>query len=217
MPRSQPCYLKRRNVIYTSKTSFLERLKEIRDAHTQNDRCYITKPDYISDLKDFLEDFYCDSERIFAIHNIDDCQFFVEKSPDHRTHCVYIESNGRSDDFSTSTNGFNPPSEKAKFSQACAFILIPLKQERKREKLQEQGLLGNLNDYELIHKLPVWGEIIDQFIEKYHLAKKLNEVISDNMQGNNAPVFKDEYKTLNSEFMQFYCELSLEYELIPAK
>lgn len=211
MPRSQPCYLKRRNITYSSKKEFLERLKEIRDKYTQSNKCYIKDLEDISDLKDFLEDFYCDKERILSIHNIETCQFFVWKSPDYRTHCIYIETGSRYDDFSTSK--FQAPSEKSKFSQACSYILVAKKQTLKQKKMNEQGLSGNLSDYELIHKSPVWGEIIDQFIEKNHLAKKLSEVISDGMQGNNAPVFKDEYNYLNQDFLEFYDSLELEYEL----
>ena len=79
--------------------------------------------------------------------------------------------------------------------------------------MQELGLVGNLNDYELNHKSPGWGEIVDQFILKKNLSKILGDVISDDTQGNNAPVFKDEYSNLNQEFLDFYDSLDLEYEL----
>lgn len=211
MPRPQPCYLKRRNITYPTKTAFLQRMEEIRNSHASNGRCYIENPEYIADLKDFLEDFYSDAERILSKHDIDNCKFFVQESPNYSTPCIYIESNEVADDFSTSK--FNPPSEKAKFSQACSYILIPNKREIKRKKFEELGLIGNLNNYELIHKNPSWGEIIDQFILKKNLSEILGNVISDDTQGNNAPVFKDEYSNLNQEFLDFYDSLDLKYEL----
>ena len=211
MPRGKPCYLKRRNITYPTKTAFLQRMEEIRNYHASNGKSYIENPEYIADLKDFLEDFYPDVERLLSKHDIDNCKFFVQKSPNYSTPCIYIESNGVADDFSTSK--FNPPSEKAKFSQACSYILIPKKQTIKKMKMQELGLVGNLNDYELNHKSPGWGEIVDQFILKKNLSKILGDVISDDTQGNNAPVFKDEYSNLNQEFLDFYDSLDLKYEL----
>ena len=211
MAIGKPCYLKRRNVTYPTKTKFLQRMEEIRNSHASNGKYYIENPEYIADLKDFLEDFYSDVERILSKHDIDNCEFFVQKSPNYSTPCIYIESNGVADDVSTSK--FNPPSEKAKFSQACSYILIPKKQTIKKMKMQELGLVGNLNDYELNHKSPGWGEIVDQFILKKNLSKILGDVISDDTQGNNAPVFKDEYSNLNQEFLDFYDSLDLKYEL----
>ena len=211
MPIGKPCYLKRRNITYPTKTAFLQRMEEIRTSHASNGKCYIENPEYIADLKDFLEDFYSDVERILSTHDIDNCKFFVQKSPNYSTPCIYIESNGVADDFSTSK--FNPPSEKAKFSQACSYILIPKKWEIKRQKFEESDLIGDLNNYELIHQNPSWGEIVDQFILKKNLSEILGNVISDDTQGNNAPVFKDEYSNLNQEFLDFYDSLDLEYEL----
>lgn len=211
MPIGKPCYLKRRNITYPTKTVFLQRMEEIRNSHASNGKCYIENPEYIADLKDFLEDFYSDVERILSTHDIDNCKFFVQKSPNYSTPCIYIESNGVADDFSTSK--FNPPSEKAKFSQACSYILIPKKWEIKRQKFEESDLIGDLNNYELIHQNPSWGEIVDQFILKKNLSEILGNVISDDTQGNNAPVFKDEYSNLNQEFLDFYDSLDLEYEL----
>lgn len=211
MARGKHCYLKRRNATYPTKTKFLQRMKEIRNSHASNGKCYIENPEYIADLKDFLEDFYSDVERILSKHDIDNCKFFVQKSPNYSTPCIYIESNGVADDVSTSK--FNPPSEKAKFSQACSYILISKKQTIKKMKMQELGLVGNLNDYELNHKSPGWGEIVDQFILKKNLSEILGNVISDDTQGNNAPVFKDEYSNLNQEFLDFYDSLDLKYEL----
>ena len=211
MAIGKPCYLKRRNVTYPTKTKFLQRMEEIRNSHASNGKYYIENHEYIPDLKDFLEDFYSDVERILSKHDIDNCKFFVQKSPNYSTPCIYIESNGVADDVSTSK--FNPPSEKAKFSQACSYILIPKKQTIKKMKMQELGLVGNLNDYELNHKSPGWGEIVDQFILKKNLSEILGNVISDDTQGNNAPVFKDEYSNLNQEFLDFYDSLDLKYEL----
>lgn len=211
MAKGIPCYCKRRDVTYSTKTKFLKRMEEIRKSHASNGKCYIKNPEHIADLKDFLEDFYSDVERILSKHDIDNCKFFVQKSPNYSTPCIYIESNGVADDVSTSK--FNPPSEKAKFSQACSYILIPKKQTIKRIKMQEMGLVGNLNDYELNHKSPVWGEIVDQFILKKNLSEILGDIISDDTQGNNAPVFKDEYSNLNQEFLDFYDSLNLKYEL----
>ena len=211
MARGKPCYLKRRNVIYPTKTAFLQRMKEIRNSHISDEKCYINNLEYVADLKDFLEDFYPDVERILSTHDIDNCKFFVQKSPNYSTPCIYIESNGVADDFST--NKFNPPSEKAKFSQACSYILIPKKREIKKQKFKESDLIGDLNNYELIHQNPFWGEIVDQFILKKNLSEILGDVISDDTQGNNAPVFKDEYSNLNQEFLDFYDSLDLKYEL----
>lgn len=211
MARGKPCYLKRRNITYPTKNAFLQRMKEIRNSHASNGKCYIENPEYIADLKDFLEDFYSDVERILSKHDIDNCKFFVQKSPNYPTPCIYIESNGVADDVSTSK--FNPPSEKAKFSQACSYILIPKKREIKRQKFKESDLIGDLNNYELIHQNPSWGEIVDQFILKKNLSEILGDVISDDTQGNNAPVFKDEYSNLNQEFLDFYDSLDLKYEL----
>ena len=211
MAKGIPCYCKRRDVTYSTKTKFLKRMEEIRKSHASNGKCYIKNPEHIADLKDFLEDFYSDVERILSKHDFDNCKFFVQKSPNYSTSCIYIESNGVADDFSTSK--FNPPSKKAKFSQACSYILIPKKQTIKIIKMQEMGLVGNLNDYELNHKSPVWGEIVDQFILKKNLSEILGDIISDDTQGNNAPVFKDEYSNLNQEFLDFYDSLNLKYEL----
>ena len=211
MARGKPCYLKRRNVTYPTKDTFLQRIKEIRDSHISNRRCHIENPEYIADLKDFLEDFYSDVERILSKHDFDNCKFFVQKSPNYSTSCIYIESNGVADDVSTSK--FNPPSKKAKFSQACSYILIPKKREIKRQKFKESDLIGDLNNYELIHQNPSWGEIVDQFILKKNLSEILGDVISDDTQGNNAPVFRDKYSNLNQEFLDFYDSLDLKYEL----
>lgn len=211
MAKGIPCYCKRRDVTYSTKTKFLKRMKEIRKSHASNGKCYIKNPEHIADLKDFLEDFYSDVERILSKHDIDNCKFFVQKSPNYSTPCIYIESNGVADDVSTSK--FNPPSEKAKFSQACSYILIPKKREIKRQKFEESDLIGDLNNYELIHQNPSWGEIVDQFILKKNLSEILGNVISDDTQGNNAPVFKDEYSNLNQEFLDFYDSLNLKYEL----
>lgn len=211
MARGKPCYLKRRNVAYPTKTKFLQRMKEIRNSHISNEKYYINNHEYVADLKDFLEDFYPDVERLLSKHDIDNCRFFVQKSPNYSTPCIYIEYNGVADDFSTSK--FNPPSEKAKFSQACSYILIPKKREIKRQNFKESDLIGDINNYELIHQNPSWGEIVDQFILKKNLSEILGDVISDDTQGNNAPVFKDEYSNLNQEFLDFYDSLDLKYEL----
>ena len=211
MAKGIPCYFKRRDVTYPTKTKFLKRMEEIRKSHASNGKCYIENPEHIADLKDFLEDFYSDVERILSKHDIDNCKFFVQKSPNYSTPCIYIESNGVADDFSTSK--FNPPSEKAKFSQACSYILIPKKWEIKRQKFEKSDLIGDLNNYELIHQNPSWREIVDQFILKKNLSEILGNVISDDIQGNNAPVFKDEYSNLNQEFLDFYDSLDLKYEL----
>ena len=207
---SKTYYLKTRDVYYTTQKSFKNRLQKIRDEH-KTER-YISNPDYIADLQDFLEDYHPSKEFFINNYDIRNCHFFVSKSPDYqRNYSLYIQDDEKQNSFSVEK--FSETSTLANFSQACSFILQNKKLEKKLQLMTENNLSGNPSDYQLIHVSPKFNEIINQFIQKYNLREILSDVVSENGLGNNAPFFNEKYQYLKDEFLKFYDSLDLEYEL----
>lgn len=216
-------FFKRRGYEFPTRTACEEHLKQMREKYNNGaEKSYVTEIDDITDLKDFLEDYYGlvhleDFKEIKADYLLDGCKFYLAKSKEHNNYCFYIEMNGKSRDFKTSRFCSHPPTDKQNFSKCCRFIIErKYDKERKKEKLEElkqQGSFDSSKEYTLHLVKPTWGRIVNDFIAEYQLSDKLADIITPNGSGNEIPEFLSEYQFLEQKFLEFFKQKNPVHEL----
>lgn len=203
MSRSKPHYLKTRNITFKTKEKFKNHLKTIRQRAEQNSGGIVKEVDDILDLKDFIQD-YCDkSEHIQEKFDLDNCKFVVKNSPEYPTKCLFIICNNSEEQISTEKFG-NPPTPLQNFRSFCTFVIGNYKKFIREKLTEEQG--KSFTELDLWHEKPTSKQIVDEFLVIHNLHDRLEQVISPNNLGNNAPYLLPEYKYLEKEFLDFYTE-----------
>lgn len=204
-------FLKRTEQTYKTQQALSKELKNIRGSYQVGED--ITDETHCMILRDYIEDIHPDSNEILDGFLIDECQFYFGKSEDYRTKCFYITNGEGKRSFSTTK--FSAPSAKANFSQRCSYIIQEIKRDKKEDIIEEKGLQGGTEAYNLHHKQPRFSEIVNIFIVENQLTNHLKETISENGKKINAPEFVDKYEYLNEAFVVFYEKImpSLDYKI----
>ncbi|MFU2076317.1 hypothetical protein [Gallibacterium anatis] len=211
MSREKKYYLSRNDVFYESQKKLKERLRSIRNKYKDTEMT-INDPTDINDLKDYIECYYPDSQRILNRFDLENSNFIVKESPDYNTKCFYISDENGKQHFSIEK--FSKPTPLANFKQSLAFSIMDIKREIKKKEIIENGQFGN--DCELHHKKPNFNQIINNFMKKYNILESdLLEIVSDNNSGNNVPKIKIE--EIKKNFLEYYQEnyKHYQYELKP--
>lgn len=212
--------LKTNNRFFTTQKSFVEHLKSIR-VFGENNNGKIDNEEYVNDLIDYIQDYHNDSVQIQREYDLDHCEFFVDfptmRWKGRQTEkCIWIR------DISNSSKlreiGINPrafcnqPMPEQNFRSLCNVIIRNLKYEIRKREADKNG--KSVSEVNLWHKFPTTKQIIDEFISIHNLEDKLEQVISSNGLGNNVPYLLDDYKYLENEFLNFYCQKhGIRYEL----
>lgn len=210
------------NNIFKSETAFLKHLKYIRDTANINPNGVVLDKNHINELKDFIQDYYCDRENILSKFDLNNCEFFVALPPQPRNShkCLWIkEKNGnQKQHFSTTKNGLIEPTPFDNFYRFCTNQLIPIKLQLRDYFTNQLNL--SYDAFDLWHKQPKTKQLVIEFINLKEIHDKLEKVISPNGLGNNVPYLMLGYEHLKQDFIDFYQQkvaLGLNFELKPRK
>lgn len=201
MPMSY--FLPRSEVNFSSQTDFKNYLNSMRRKYEAMPLKVISEPFERNVLLDFIENFHNDREMITEQFNLDNCEFYVDVSPNYsQTKCFYLRDKDNVEhkrQFSVTV--FSAPSDRTNLAKRCSYLISELKLNIKCRKLPTET---NLERFDLCHKTPKFKDCIDGFIEQYDLVDKLGIILSKNGSGNNVPIFTEGNEDLDQKFLQFY-------------
>lgn len=207
MSKSQPHYLKSRDINFPTKSAFKKHLQDIRHRAEENQNGIIVDANDILDLKDFIQD-YCDkSDHLQERFDLDGCHFAVKKSRDYSTKCLFIIDNKSNYEEQISTENFgNPPTPLQNFRSFCTYAISGIKRSIREKLANKHG--RSFDEVDLWHQKPTTKQIVDEFIKEKNISDCLDKVISPNHTGGNVPYLMPEYEYLRQELLNFYEEKS---------
>lgn len=200
---SKSFYLKTNQKLFDTKKLFNEHLKFIRDTANNNPNGAVLDNDHIADLKDYIQDYHNDSQLIQDEFNLDNCEFFMDKSPDYQTKCLWIKDKETQDKRQISTTRYvNPSTARQNFISCCSYIISEYKKSIRKKLSDKEN--KDFTEYDLWHIQPSTKVLVEEFIIIHELSDILDDVVSPNGQRNNAPYLMPNYEYLKQEFLDFY-------------
>lgn len=214
---AKPCYLKTRNVTFKTKVEFGRHLQSIYHKIKNSEDKMVTDLEDIYDLIDYLEDYHNDRETLPNEFNLENCEFFVDKSPDYRnSDCFWLRDKNSLEKRHFSITKFHSLSTPIQNLVQCFDYLIrEIKKQIRIDLCEAED--KSFEEYNLWHKKPTMKKIVEEFIKSKELESKIDEIISPNGGRNNVPYLMEGYKYLEEDFLQFYQDKKdkgfLSYEL----
>ncbi|MBF0785412.1 hypothetical protein E4T80_08060 [Muribacter muris] len=213
---AKPCYLKTRNVTFKTKKAFKEHLQSILHKAKSSEDKRVSDPDDIQDLIDYLENYHNDREILSDEYNLENCEFYVDKSPDFGE-CLWLADKDNKEKcrhFSVTKFG-NPSTPLQNLVECLGFLIINIKRDFRKKLAKEEA--KEFDEYNLWHKSPTRKEIVLEFVQLNNLISELDKIVSPNGLNNNVPFLMPEYEYLEEKFINFYIEKKgseqLKYEL----
>ena len=200
MPRAQPISLGERN--FSSISAFKHHFRGILDEYCGDGLVIVNDEDHRRDLMLLLEK-HCDYiSKISTVDTARPYDFCVDRSPDFGTRCfhLYQDSEKRAHFSYISLNTRSPWSN---FRNACRYLINDTYVNPRKERILRAQGIQNFGQYELVHHNPRFAECVREFIQHKELdLNSLQDYISSDSEGNNAPQFINE--EIKQNFLHFY-------------
>lgn len=203
MARSQPHYLKTRDVIFSTKGKFKEHLQAIfHKTKSLPDKKVVDNND-ILDLIDFLEDYHNERTAIQDQFDLENCIFYVDKPQDYDGYCFWLMDKNTQNKRQFSFTSFGNPRTPMQNLVSCfGYIIRQMKARIRNEIAAQEG--KDFEEYDLWNEKPTSKELVLEFIKIHNLEDKLDLVVSPNGLNNNAPYLMPNYEYLATEYREFY-------------
>ncbi|OOF43473.1 hypothetical protein BKK51_11395 [Rodentibacter trehalosifermentans] len=208
-------YLKTRNVFFKTQRAFKNHLQSIFHKTRDSEYKIVVDPNDMKDLIDYLEDYHNDRETLPDKFNLENCEFYVKKSPDF-DECLWIRDKSSNIERQFSITKFGNPSTPLQNLVEClGYLIMNIKRDIRKEIVKKEG--KEFDKYNLWHKEPTRKELVLEFITLNNLEGHLDKIVSPNGLSNNVPFLMPGYEYLEDEFITFYIEKKgteqLKYEL----
>lgn len=204
MSRAIPHYVKSLDKFLPTKTAYKAHLQHYLQHFPKNKP--LEDENLHMDLIDFIQR-YCDKkDHLSEKFDLENCYFEIRRSQEG-TNCFFIvdKLNTEISEQISIHNFGNLPTALDNFKRLFVYLISDLKEQK---RIDECNLLGcSIKDWDLYHINPTTHELVLLFLSEKGISDDvLENIISENNQGNEIPKLTEDYKHLEKGILAFYQE-----------